>query len=158
MRVRYAGKEYIFCDFLNTVHSGVVVAISGDGLFTATTSITGQNGAVGVVAEQTTSSDTWGWVQIYGYCLAQEASNTSGITSAYIPIVASSVSTPATLLSALVNTTSTPQKTIYGMTITADASTATTGGVAGGSHTGSALPVFLNYPYTYAVATDIGFS
>ncbi len=44
------------------------------------------------------------------------------------------------------------------MTITADASTATTGGVAGGSHTGSALPVFLNYPYTYAVATDIGFS
>lgn len=149
------GKEYVFCDFNVTVHSGVCVAISNDGLFKADPAAASFNGAVGVVAEQTSTSDQWGWVQVYGTASVMDASATSGITSAYVPIVAGSVSTPATGMTALVNTTSTPQKYIYNMFITGDATTAVT---SAASHTGVGLPVFLNYPYTFAVATDPGFS
>jgi hypothetical protein len=139
------GKEYILCDFTATVHTGVVVGISNDGLFTAAPFTTAFQGAVGVVAEQTSTSDQWGWVQIYGSASAQDASATSGITSAYAPIVATSVSSPATGMTAVAFTAaSTPVSFIYGMFITADATTAVT---SAASHTGVGLPVFLNYPY-----------
>lgn len=149
------GKEYILCDFTGTVHTGVVVGISGDGLFTADAAAASFNGSVGVVAEQTSTSDQWGWVQIYGSCNGQEAGGTSAITSAYVPIVCGSVSSPATGMTALVNTTSTPQKYIYNMYITAIATTNVT---SAASHTGVGVPLFLAYPYTFAVVTDPGFS
>lgn len=148
------GNEFILCDFTGTVHSGVVVLISNDGLFTASAATSAGNGAIGVCAEQTSTSDQMGLVQIYGICSAQDAANTSGITSAYVPILAASVSSPATGMTAVINTTSTPQKLIYGMFITGDATTPATAT----SHTGTGLPVFLSYPYAYAAATDIGFS
>jgi hypothetical protein len=154
-RRRWMGKEYVLCDFTATVHSGVVVSISNDGLYAAAVLAAGHQGAVGVVAEQTTTSDTWGWVQIYGSASAQDASATSGITSAYVPIVAASVSSPNAGMTALINTTSTAQRVIYGMFITGDATTAVT---SAASHTGVALPVFLNYPYVLAVANDYGMS
>jgi hypothetical protein len=149
------GKAYILVDFQETVHSGVVVSISNDGLFTSSVLTSSHQGAVGVVAEITTGSDTWGWVQIYGACSAQESGGTSGITSAYVPIVAGSVSTPAAGMTAVVNTTSTPQRIIYGMFVTGAATTAVT---SAASHTGVAVPVFLDYPYVYAAATDPGLS
>lgn len=151
----YAGKEYILCDFTETVHSGVVVGISNDGLFTAGVLTSSNQGAVGVVAEQTSSSDMWGWVQIYGTASAQEAGGTSAAASNYIPIVAGSVSTPAAGMAALINTTSTPQRVIYNMFITGAATTNVT---SAASHTGVAVPVFLNYPYVFAAATDPGLS
>lgn len=150
---KVAGKVFVMCDFLATVHSGVTVGINPD--FTASVLVSGFQGAVGVVADSSSTSDQWGWVQVYGTCNAQDASATSGITSAYVPIVAGSVSSPNAGLTALVNTTSTPQKYIYNMFITADATTTVTSAV---SHTGVGLPVFLNYPYTFAVATDPGLS
>lgn len=149
------GNEFILCDFTGPVHTGVVVLISNDGLFTASATTSAGNALVGVCAEQTSTSDQMGLVQVYGTCSAQEAGGTSAATSAYYPILAGSVSSPATGMAVLVNTTSTPQKMIYGMFITGDATTAVTSAV---SHTGVAVPVFLNYPYVYAVATDIGFS
>lgn len=149
------GKEYILCDFTGTVHTGICVGISGDGLFTADAAAASFNGAVGVVAEQTSTSDQWGWVQIYGSASVQEAGGTSAITSAYVPIVCGSVSSPATGMTALVNTTSTPQKYIYNMYITGIATTNVT---SAASHTGVGVPVFLNYPYTFAVVTDPGLS
>jgi hypothetical protein len=149
------GKEYIMCDFTATVHSGVTVSISNDGLFTAAPLTTTHQGAVGVVAEQTSSSDTWGWVQIYGTASAQEAGGTSAATSAYVPIVAGSVSSPDAGMAALIGTTSTPQRLIYGMFITGAATTNVT---SAASHTGVAVPVFLNYPYVYQAATDVGLS
>jgi hypothetical protein len=154
-RKRYGGKEYILCDFQETVHSGVTVSISNDGLFTASVLASSFQGSVGVVAEQTTSSDTWGWVQIYGSTSAQEAGGTSAATSAYMPIVAASVSSPAAGMAALVATTSTPQRLIYNMFITGAATTAVT---SAASHTGVAVPVFLNYPYVLQAVSDVGFS
>lgn len=149
------GKEYILCDFQEAVHSGVTVSISNDGLFTASVLATTHQGAVGVVAEQTTASDTWGWVQIYGSTSAQEAGGTSAATSAYMPIMAGSVSSPAAGMAALIATTSTPQRLIYGMFITG---AATTGVTSAASHTGVAVPVFLNYPYVLQAVSDVGFS
>jgi hypothetical protein len=154
-RQRYGGKEYILCDFTATVHSGVTVSISNDGNFTAAPLTTSHQGAVGVVAEQTSTSDVWGWVQIYGTASAQDAAGTSGITSAYFPIVAASVSSPNAGMTAIIATTSSPQRVIYNMFITGDATTAVT---SAASHTGVALPVFLNYPYVMQAATDPGFS
>lgn len=151
-RRRYGGKEYILVDFQEAVHSGVVVTISNDGLFTSSVLTTTHQGAVGVVAEQTTASDTWGWVQIYGTTSAQDASGTSAATSAYQPIVASSVSSPATGLSVVANTAaSTAARFIYNMFITGIATTAVT---SAASHTGVAVPVFLNYPYVMSVTND----
>lgn len=149
------GKEYVLVDFQETVHSGVTVAISNDGLFTASVLTTSFQGAVGVVAETTTASDTWGWVQIYGTCSAQEAGGTSAATSAYQAIIAGSVSSPAAGMAAITNQTSTPQRYIYNMFITGAATTAVT---SAASHTGVAVPVFLNYPYVMATNTDLGFS
>ena len=108
-----------------------------------------------MVAEQTSTSDQWGWVQVYGYATAQDSAGTSGITSAYVPIAAASVASPDAGMTALVNTTSTKQAYIYNMFITADAVTTVT---SAASSTGVGLPVFLNYPYVFAVSTDPGLS
>lgn len=150
-----AGAEYVLCDFTATVHSGVTVSISNDGNFSAAVLTSGHQGAVGVVAEPTSSSDTWGWVQVYGYTSAQEAGGTSAGSSAYMPIIAGSVSSPAAGMAVLIATTSTPQLLIYGMFVVGAATTTVT---SAASHTGVAVPVFLNYPYVYATATDVGFS
>jgi hypothetical protein len=149
----FAGKTFVLVDFQEQVHSGVVVGI--DASYLASVLSSNHQGAVGVVAEGSTASDTWGWVQITGTCSAQEAGGTSAITSAYVPIVASSVSSPAAGMTAVINTTSTPQRTIYNMFITGAATTNVT---SAASHTGVAVPVYLNRPYVFSAATDIGMS
>ena len=156
-RVVYGGKVYQMCDFNATVHTGVVVKISNDGLFNAEPWVSGSahQGAIGICSEQTSSSDTWGYVQLYGPASAMDSAGTSGITSAYVPIVAASVSSPATGMTALIGTTSTPQHYIYGMVIVGDATTNVT---SAASHTGVALPVFLNFPYVFLAPTDPGLS
>lgn len=153
--VTYAGKTYVFCDFTGAVHSGVTVSISNDGLFTSAALTTSHQGAVGVVAEGTSTSDQWGWVQVIGYASAQGAGGTSAATSAYIAIVAGSVSSPAAGMEPIIGTTSTPQAIIYGMFIVGAATTAVT---SAASHTGVAHPVYLNRPYTMLAVTDPGLS
>lgn len=145
------GKEYILCDFTATVHSGVTVSISNDGNFTAAPLTTSHQGAVGVVAEATSSSDTWGWVQIYGTASAQIASGDSAATSAMVAIAPSSVSSPDAGMNAIART-STDLAQIFGMFITG---AATTGVTSASSHTGVAVPVFLNYPYVLGYATNV---
>lgn len=152
---QYGGKVYQLVDFTATVHSGVTVSISNDGLFTSAPLTSGHQGAVGVVAEGTSTSDQWGWVQVYGSCSGQDASATSAITSAYFPIVAASVSSPDAGMTALIGTTSTPQRLIYNMFITGAATTNVT---SAASHTGVGLPLFLNYPYVLQAVSDVGFS
>jgi hypothetical protein len=150
------GNLFVLCDFTEPVHSGVTVAISNDGLFTAAVLTTTVQGAVGVVAEiDDPTSDQWGWVQVYGYTSAQLASDDSAVTSAYIAIAASSVTTPASGLSAIANTTSTAQPQIFGMFIVGAATTAVT---SASSHVGVAVPVFLDFPYVRGFNTDTGTS
>ena len=150
------GNVLVMCDFTETVYSGVTVGISNDGLFTAAVLTDTHQGAVGVVVEQTSSSDRWGWVQVYGYNSgAQLSSGDSAATSAHLALAASSVSTPASGLSNVVNTTSTAQAQIFGMFIVGAASTAVT---SAASHTGVSVPVFLNYPYTRGKNSDTGMS
>jgi len=145
------GNEFILTDFTGPVHSGTVVCISNDGAWTSDAVAIG-NRNLGVCAEQTSTSDQMGLVQIYGTCSGQEAGGTSAATSAYLPILAGSVSSPATAMAALVNTTSGANLWIYGMFITGIATTNVT---SAASHTGVAVPLFLNYPYSFSVATDI---
>ena len=112
-----SGNEYVFCDYTATVYAGVCVVISGDGNFTAQPLTSSDHGAVGIVAGQATS-DQGGWVQIYGYNAAvHSASATTGVTSAYVPIAASSVSSPATGIN-FVAATSSDQPLIDGMFVT----------------------------------------
>lgn len=144
------GKEYILCDFTSTVHSGVTVSISSDGLFTAAPLTGAFQGSVGVVAEQTSTSDRWGWVQIYGWASAQIASGDSAATSAMVAVVASSVSSPDAGMNAIARTSSDVNQ-IINMFISGAATTAVT---SASSHTGVAVPVWLNYPYTLGYATN----
>jgi hypothetical protein len=146
-----SGNEFVLCDFTATVHSGVTVAISNDGNFTAAVLTQGAQGAVGVVADTTATSDQMGWVQIYGYTSAQLASGDSAVTSAYLAMAASSVSSPDAGLAAVVMTTSAAQYYIRGMFIVGAATTAVTSAT---SHTGVAVPVFLNYPYVVGYTSD----
>lgn len=145
------GNEFVLCDFTGPVHSGTVVCISNDGAWTADAVAIG-NRCVGVSGEQTSTSDQMGLVQIYGTCSGQEAGGTSAATSAYLPVLAGSVSSPATAMAALINTTSGANLWIYSMFITGIATTNVT---SAASHTGVAVPLFLNYPYSFSVATDI---
>ena len=150
-RTTYGGKEYILCDFTGTVHSGVTVSISNDGAFSAAALTTSHQGSVGVVAEATSTSDQWGWVQVYGAASAQIASGDSAATSAMVAVAATSVSSPNAGMDAIARTSSdVPQ--IFGMFVTGDATTAVT---SASSHTGVAVPVFLNYPYVLGYSTNV---
>lgn len=151
------GNVFMLVDFTAPVFSGVTVSISNDGLFTAAPLTTAHQGSVGVVVEtDKPTSDKWGWVQVYGaYSNAQLANGDSAVTSAYIALAASSVTTPAAGLAAIVNTTSTAVAQIFGMFITGAATTAVT---SAASHVGVGVPVWLNFPYVRGFATDTGTS
>lgn len=139
-----AGNEYVLCDFTGQVYTGSVVLISNDGLFTAAPFVAGAQGSVGVAAEEGTSNQ-FGWVQIYGAANALDAGGTSAADSTYLPGAATSASTPATGMAAIVSTSGAAQQVVIkGMFITGAASSATTSAT---SHTGVQVPVWLNYPY-----------
>jgi len=137
------GSEYVLCDTTTAMYGGVTVAISGDGNWNATILAAGAKGPVGVTAEQASASDQLIWVQVYGFCNAQETNGDSAGTSALIACAASTASTPSVGLSGL-TCTSDEVHLIYGMFISGAASTAVTSAT---SHTGVQYPVFLNYPY-----------
>lgn len=159
------GNEYILCDFNTTVYPGQPVAINSAGAFVADALATTGRGAIGVVAETGAStSDQWGWVQVYGRCLVllgnagsspSDAANgpTTLSTSARTQFaLATSLSSPNGVglwVSGLAaNITSGVQYIIVGMDVAVDASPADVSkqvsfglGVDPG-----AIAVFLNYP------------
>lgn len=138
------GNKYILVDFTATVYGGVTVKISNDGLYTAAPLVGGDQGNVGLTVDGGGTSGQYGWAQIYGYnSYAQDSTVTSAADSTYVPVAASSISTPDTGMAAI-SPTSTDQFLIHGMWIVGAATTATTSAT---SATGVAVPVFLNYPY-----------
>lgn len=137
------GNEFIAVELTAVVYKGVTCVISKDGSYTAAPLAAGTSGSVGIATEQATS-DQITWLQIRGYnSAAQEAGGTSGATSSYLAAAATSVSSPATGLAAVL-VTSADQIFIQGMFIQGAASTATTSAT---SATGVTVPVFLNYPW-----------
>lgn len=62
------GNEFVLCDFNTTMYKGQPCSISA--VFLADALATTGRGNVGVVAETGAStSDQWGWVQVFGRCL-----------------------------------------------------------------------------------------
>lgn len=159
------GNEYILCDFNSTVYPGQPVLINSAGAFVADALATTGRGPIGVVAEQSAStSDQWGWVQVYGRCFVQlgmsgvspsDAANgpTTLSTSVHsVFVLGSSLSSPngvGWVSGSAAANTSTLSYVIQGMTVAVDASpgdvSAVTSGTNGG-HTGNQIAVFLNYP------------
>lgn len=143
------GNEYVLVELTATVYTGVCVTISKDGNFTAAVTASGTQGAVGFMAEPATS-DQYAWAQIYGYvAAAQEAGGTSGVTSAYFPVAATSVSSPAAGMAALVTSSAVNGFTIQGCFIVGAAVSTTTSAT---SVTGITVPLFINYPFVNAAA------
>jgi hypothetical protein len=142
-----AGNEYVLVELTQPVYTGVTVVISRDGLYTAGVLASGTHGSVGVMAEPATS-DQYAWAQIYGYhATAQEAGGTSAATSAYFPVAATSVSTPAAGMAVLDTSSAVNGFTIHGMFIVGAAVSTTTSAT---SVTGVTVPVWLNYPFVEA--------
>lgn len=149
----FLGNEYVFCDFTGTVYSGMPVAINAD--YTAAAPAVTGRGAIGVAAEPATS-DQWGWVQIYGRCMAQVSYNGASPSDA--------ANGPTTLQTSLQTkfilqtTQSTPIAFGYtsadvdgwhitGMWVAQDASPGAVSAVTSAtSHVGAQIAVFLNYP------------
>lgn len=139
-----AGNEYVLVELGQTVYTGVTVVISLDGLYTATVLASGGHGSVGVMAEPATS-DQYAWAQVFGYVSAgQESGGTSAATSAYWPIAATSVSTPAAGMAAVVTSGADVGFTINGMFIVGAAVSTSTSST---TVTGVTLPLWLNYPF-----------
>lgn len=157
------GNEYIMVDFNTTVYPQQPVLINSAGQFIADALATTGRGPIGVVAEIVPStSDNWGWVQIYGRAIvmlgmsgASPSDAANGPTTLSnslqtIFVLGSSLSSPngiGWVSGPAAMATSTLNYTIAGMTVAIDASagdvTNTTSGVA---HTGGSIAVFLNYP------------
>lgn len=143
------GNEYVLCELTQTVFSGATVVISVDGNFTASVLASGTHGPCGIVVEPSTS-DQYAWVQRRGFwSRAMEAGGTSAATSAYFPVAATSVSTPAAGMAAVVTSGAVAGFTIMGMFITGAAVSTTTSQT---SSTGVNVPVYLNYPWVEAAA------
>lgn len=138
-----AGNEYILLELTATCYAGTMVLISNDGNYTATPLVGGSQGRVALLVEPGTS-DQYVWGQVRGYnSYAQDSTATSAASSTYVPVAASSVSTPDVGMAAISPTTD-EQYLIHGMWIVGAATTATT---AATSATGVAVPVFLHDPY-----------
>lgn len=141
------GNEYVMVELTETSYTGATVVISRDGNYTAGVLASGTHGSVGVLAEPGTS-DQYVWAQRYGYVAAAlEAGGTSAATSAYFPVAATSVSTPAAGLAVLDTSSAVLGFTINGMFIVGAASSATTSST---SSTGVTVPLWLNYPWVEA--------
>jgi hypothetical protein len=142
-----AGNEYVMVDLQMTTYSGVTVLIDSahDATYFAAVLVGGNQGFVGVMAEEGTSNQ-WAWAQIYGKTVAQDATATSAADSTYVPTAATSVSTPAAGMAAIAGTSAIAGTVflIKGMFIDGAATSATTSAT---SHTGIQVPVTLNYPF-----------
>lgn len=147
-----AGREYVLLAPTLTMYKGSTALISRDGLYTATLAYTGRQGSVAVTLEQATSTQ-YVWGQIYGrndFC--QDAGATSDVTSAYIPIAQTSVSSPAVGMAAVPTSALDGEYAIYGMFIAGAGSSGTT---SAASATGVSVPVWLNYPYIRSWNTGV---
>lgn len=151
------GNEFIMVDSTANVYSGVTIAISNDGAYTAAVLDAGvSQGAVGLMVEEATS-DQWAWAQIYGYnAFAQRAAAVTGITSASLAMATTIVSTPSVGLDTTDDLTSAGTSAgntwlINGMFIVGGGSSAVTSAT---SSVGYAVPVFLNYPWVSFKAYD----
>jgi len=138
------GNEYIMVELTAVCYRGTTVVISRDGNFTAVQAAGGTQGTIGVTIEAATS-DQYTWAQIYGFNGYAQLDATSACTSAYIPVPATSVSTPSVGLSNLAAATTAAAYVIHGMFIQG---VAVSTGTSAASYTGTYIPVFLNYPYT----------
>jgi hypothetical protein len=149
-----AGNVYILCDSTSTLFSGLPVVIQDD--YTCNTIATGVfTGRIGVNQANATS-DQLVWVQVYGRAMMQVGGSnvspsellTTVRTSAAIKfIVPTSLSTPASL-SHVTDASSVNTGLVMGMWIANDVTLGDVSAVTSSpSHTGSQVPVFLNYPY-----------
>ena len=138
------GNEYVMVELTAVCYSGTTVMISVDGNYTAVQAAGGSQGAIGLTVEAATS-DQYTWAQIYGYnAYAQDTIGDSGASSATIPVPATSVTTPSVGLTYVAAGTTVAAYIIHGMHIVGADSSAVTSAT---SSTGTAMPVFLNYPY-----------
>lgn len=147
--IDYAGNEYVLLEMTETVYTGVTVVISNDANYTAGVLASGVHGRCAVMAEPATS-DQYAWGLINGYmATAQEAGGTSAATSAYFPIAATSVSSPAAGMAAVDTSSAVNGFTINGMFIVGAAVSTTTSAT---SVTGVTVPVIVRYPWVEAAA------
>lgn len=138
-----AGNEYVLVDLTATLYGGSTVAISNDGLFTASALKGGAHqGPVGLLVEPGTSDQSV-WAQIYGYNSYAQVKTTAAFTSAAYCMATTTVSTPDVGLAPLETLTTAAQYFIHGMFIVG----AGTSQTSATSMTGQTAPVFLNYPY-----------
>lgn len=156
------GNVYMLVDFTSPVFTGSPCQINSD--YTAAVIGAAGRGAFGIAAEKATS-DQWGYVQIYGRCVAlllgaaagvspsDDANgpttlSTSAQTKFWLPTTGVSTGDVAGIrwTSGTVSTTSGIY--IEGMTVATDASPSNDSSTvtAATSHTGSQVSVFLNYP------------
>lgn len=137
------GNEYVLVNMTSAASAGSSIVFNAWS-FLGSIPTPGRNGSVGILTEQCTSSDVYAWLQIYGYYgAAQEAGGTSLASSLYVPIVATSVSSPNVGMTA-VPFVGLDGYVINGMVITGAATTATTSATTA---TGVGVPVWLNYPW-----------
>ena len=160
------GNEYVFCSFGNDVNAKMVVQI--DSAFDATIVGVAGRGALGVVCASNASSDSAGWVQIYGKCTIMIVDAGSGGTQ---PSPSDAAAGPTTL------STSAATRFIFGTSLTSphsltalNGTVSTTSGIfavgisvaqdadatavtavcnttaTSARHTGAQISVFLNYP------------
>ena len=138
------GNEYVLVELTATAYSGTTVVISNDGNFTAKQAIGGTQGSIGLLVEPGTS-DQYVWAQVYGYNSFAQIDAVSAATSAYIAVPATSVSSPSVGLAVLAAGTTSAAYIVHGMFLVGIATTAVTSAT---SSTGTAIPVFLHYPWT----------
>ena len=140
-----AGNEYIWVDFQVPAYQGEVLAISST--YTATDPTTATVGPVGIVVASSVTSDTCGWLQIYGY--------SSALGSTLLVIGACSVGDSSDGISYLLpySTTLTQCEGIYvtgNSSGGSDVSSATWTSAALSSQIGGLCSCVLNYPFISA--------
>jgi hypothetical protein len=160
------GNEYVFCTFSNPCNAKMPVLI--DSAFDCTTLGVAGRGAIGVLCASEHTSDTSGWVQIYGKAMMQIIDAGSGGTqpspsdaaagpttlstsAATRFLLSTSLTSPNTLM-ALNGTVSTTSGIFArGISVAQDADPAAVTAVcnttaASARHTGAQISVWLNYP------------
>jgi hypothetical protein len=144
------GYEYILVDCTATIVPGATVAISRDGLYTASVLTSAHSGSVGIVVENATS-DQWAWAIIKGYYShAKLVGGSSLVTSTGVVAAATSVSSPAVGLIGL--TTSQAASSLPGTAAVRinqmyPVSAASTASTSASSETGLYCDVWLEYPF-----------
>jgi hypothetical protein len=169
-----AGNEYIFCTFGNDVNAKMCVQI--DSAFDATIIGVAARGPLGVVCATNASSDSAGWVQIYGKAMMMIVGAGSGGTQ---PSPSDAAAGPTTLSTSAatkfqfgtsltsphaltaVNVLVSTSSGIFaeGISVAQDADPAAVTAVcnttnSSARHTGEQISVWLNYPV--AVYRNIG--